>query len=275
MGITNNGHSRPYRHRYNRINRNKNCLVLSRIQYKRKRIRLQQKKADELEKENNIYKTFNLLNQNIFTPLKNNIITTFSNNYFIPNIKFDPLDICESGYFEEGYKHLVKDIEGFDDDFEFIKKSIIDYNEDLKKFEDKELDDLISKYFAKTGFNITLNPNIPNEDNTIVLTSEFKQILKRYWYEEGYSFSHQLQDGYLKINNTITIAKTSKDIEEINNCIEGIKINDEILSAHKNLIDIFSNIKDKSTYLSKMIEKKTIMPIEKGRYATTCEECIN
>ena len=39
-------------------------------------------------------------------------------------------------------------------------------------------------------------------------------MLKRCWREEGFSFNLGYAEGYLKINNAITIAKVSKDGEE-------------------------------------------------------------
>ena len=53
---------------------------------------------------------------------------------------------------------------------------------------------------------------MPTEENTIGI-SELLRMLKRCWREEGFSFNLGYDEGHLKINNAITIAKVPKDGE--------------------------------------------------------------
>jgi hypothetical protein len=193
----------------------------------------------------------------------------------MPSLKFDPSNVRYSSYFDEGCEHLKTDIDDFESDFEWLERQINDYNKSLECFDKYGLNTSISDYFEENGFTVDTKVEVPKEENKAVLTLEFLNILKRFWREKGFSFKYQCKDGYLLINNSITVAKTSRNEDDIKLFIEGLQEHEEIIRNHFNLIDFFNRIKDKAENLSKSIEKNIIMKIEKGTYKTTCEECKN
>jgi hypothetical protein len=220
--------------------------------------------------KNNIY---NSLNEEVFVPLNKKLLESISQGYFIPIIKFDPLNVRKSAYFSEGFEHLKQDINGFDKDFEWIGKAVKGYNNALKKFEKNELYDLISTYFEQKSFKVIHNVIEYTKENSIRVT-ELIPKLKQCWYEKDFSFNYGYKNGYLKTNNGITIAKVSKDHEkEMDVCIEDLKNYEEICITHMNLVNTYNNIINKAQKLSKEIKKNTIMSIKSGTYNTTCEEC--
>ena len=98
---------------------------------------------------------------------------------------------------------------------------------------------------------------MPTEENTIGI-SELLRMLKHCWREEGFSFNLGYDDGYLKINNAITIAKVSRDGEdELKSLTEMLKKDEVIIQNHNNLVEIFKNSVQESQDLSKDIEKKS------------------
>ena len=91
-------------------------FILSKISRREKRIRKQQKKADDSKITDT---TYQLLNKHVFKPLRENIVEVRSTTYSrIPVIEFDPLKVHKDNndYYEEGFKHLIQDIDNFEID---------------------------------------------------------------------------------------------------------------------------------------------------------------
>ncbi len=223
--LRSNGRPNPYRFKYKNRCRGitttfRKNLEVSQISLRKKRYRIQQKKA-ELEVINN--KTYNLLNENVFKPFRKKIIESKDFGFLIPCLEFDPLNVYESDYIDEGIKHLKQDLNDDFKDFESLGSEIIDYNKDLKNFEKNRLYTLISWYFELRGYKVIHKPEIPITENTIGIT-ELIPKLKQFWSEDGFSFDYRCKDGYLKINNHRTIAKVCECREkDIMDCIENVK----------------------------------------------------
>ncbi len=232
---------------------------------------IQQKKTISENKSSR----YTLLNTEVFIPLKKNIIeentVVYSN---LHNFTFDISGVRNTPYFSEGVNHLNQDISPeFENNFKNLEKEVNDYNDSLEKFERKEIFDLILEHFSRYGFHVNGDVQIPPL-NTVSIIPESMALLKRYWCE-NISFNIMYGNNQLSINNII-IATVSEDNEiEIKKRLDELKDLDEIQQKYKNLKESYSKIKQKGKAISDVIEFNVISMINKGEYATTCDECSN
>lgn len=214
-----------------------------------------------------------LLNYNIFIPLRYNLIETIDSCQFIPRIIFDPSEIQKSDYFEEGLKHLEKDIPNFRSRFENLENRITKFNSDLDTFETSELERLVSEYLEKNGFIPTMFiKDLPTTNNTI-LVPILLPYFRNYWKRKE-RFNYKVDDKWLKINNVATIGLISEENEsKIDGCMEGLKHDISVCQKHMDLIDNYNSILKESETLTNEIGKKIVIRIEKGIYDTVCSDC--
>lgn len=202
-------------------------------------------------------------------------ISEFRNyGYFIPSFVFDPLNVRSNDRFKNGYEHLKRDIENFDESFKTLNKMIEDYNHDLKEFETTGLENLITRYFEEHSFKVECYSKKQPSKNTVVMLSEFLRILKHFW-REGTPFEYKFNEkDELVINGSISLITVLDGYQsKMTDCMEGLKEHEEILESHMNLIDRHNNIKMKADSLSEDIGKKLVIRIEDGVYNKDCEMC--
>ena len=221
------------------------------------------------------FERYNILNLEVFTPLKDDIITENEVSYSnLHNFTFDISNIRNKPYYSEGMKHLNQDISPtFQDDFEKLREEVNRYNEELENFETTGIYDLISCHFERYGFTVTRDSSIP-PTNTIAIIYESLYILKREWCR-GIPFDYSYKNNSIIVENII-MATVSDDNEiEIKKRIDELKYSNEILEKYHKLNDTFNEIKKIGKELSHKIEFEVISKINKMEYNTTCDECTN
>jgi hypothetical protein len=245
-----------------------------------KNVRLEQKKIIS-EKKN---KRYNVLNEHVFTPLYNILITftvpktlIVSNNYETEyyDDKFNKLidisSIEKNRHYTEAYKHLAQDIECFKDRFTEIKNNVKTFNDTLDNFRNYELDICIKEYLDIHNLEITVTNPASRKLNKSLL-----KYLKELWFD-GNNFELISTGRDLRIERNEIIAVFSNDVEktEIENCINNLKKYDKIIKK----IEYFKNeptkILEKGIKLSKKIENNIITKIEIDEYQTKCDMCKN
>lgn len=140
-------HRRRIKNRYKRYPRTSK-------KFQGKQLRFYQKKADT-DIVGKRYTTYYLLNEEVFKPLSCNFVEYIQSYNFIPRVRFNfPLHEKSSLYIE-GITHLEKDIDGFHEKLDQLKKYGEEYNENLEIFEREVIYKLLSDYFEQNGFNVT------------------------------------------------------------------------------------------------------------------------
>jgi hypothetical protein len=243
-------------------------------QHERKRIQ-KESEVEEIQAVENEIKnnTYYYLYKRVFFPLRLGIVKPVDSYYFIPVLRFDPSNVCDSDNWEEGHKHLVKDIYEFDPQFSWIKENLIQYNNDLEIFEGKQLEELVSNYIEENGFTISNTVDQDPSNNTFLIKILIDP-LKEYWTTK-LNFRLVWHNNLLKINDIRTIASgTDENKTKIEDCINNLKSSEEILRRYYNLADYYNKILQSAEDLSREIGKKVVIKIEKGSYKTTCDECF-
>lgn len=239
----------------------------------RKNVRLEQKKII-LENKN---KRYNVLNENVFTPLSKSLITftipvdnkcKYNDDEF--NKLSDLLSIKNNPHYPEAHNHLIQDMERFDDRFDEINREVNIYNDSLDNFRKNGLDKLIYEYLDKNNLKFTVNQPKSNELYRGVLDH-----LKKLWFN-GDNFEFEtISDGELRIDKDITAAIFSTDAEKerIETCINELKKCDKIIEK----IEYFKNeptkILEKGMTLSEITQNNIIKKINLDEYDTTCKDC--
>ena len=98
------------------------------------------------------------------------------------NIKFNPLQIEKYQYYDEGIKHLNKDVKCFSERFKNLEDKVKQFNTTIDKFQNDKLIELVKNILRKM---VLLYPMIfqeINDENTVVmidLLPSVKIILER------------------------------------------------------------------------------------------------
>lgn len=224
-----------------------------------------EKKQYEVEKQNHIN---NLLNENIFRPLRKDMIEIFDEDDrdVIPFIDFDPLKIRDRDYYIEGIKHLKSKIDNFEERFNEIENEVKEYNYELMDFEEKGLNNLLSKFFEENGFNTTDKTGVMPTKNTIIIEYLIDHLI-RYWkYNENLESKLKLEGELFKINETIIASMDPENEDRLRDCIRRSKNQKDIVNKYEDLRDRLIKIINNTESLKEEIIDNLVLPIDLGTY---------
>jgi hypothetical protein len=217
---------------------------------------------------------YDYLKDNVFSPLAINIVSTKEDYYYkIPKLIFDDLKVLCYDAYEEGLKHLKKDISRYSKRIDCIEKKVNEFNNNFEFFEKCELENMVIKYI-NNDFYITNNvQTIPASRNIII--DLLLPCLKALWFSNSsFDLSCKEDETELKIKGAvIAVFSNIEEKTKIENCINNLKKYDNIVNKIEYFKDKAKEILNEGQNLPNEIRRNIVTEIERKEYRTTCEDC--
>jgi hypothetical protein len=134
-------------------------------------------------------------------------------------------------------------------------------------------------YFIGNGFNVCSPSYRIEKNNTVEITIELINVLKRHWQQtEKIKINYDWENGNILIvhysSSIIKVGTFSDDKkDDIINCLFNIRDYEPILKLYNNVYKSLDKIRTNEEKLCNDIEENVIMKFQINIYKTSCEEC--
>lgn len=124
-----------------------------------------------------------VLAEQIFYPLYLNIVTANKSALNLSTITFTASKVYDSLHYEDGLKHLEQSISNFSKRLNDIERKVNMYNNDINGFQDNGIEDAVSDFFRRNGFEVSKN-DIDNIPLSTIILSNLLPVLESCWFEK-------------------------------------------------------------------------------------------